>query len=725
MKPRRRWNHLLDFDSWIDSSIYSLFTSASDFWENVMIFFRRFRVRGVSRAIVEVFDEGITLALVGGIAMLALALPAFEETQKDWRNQGDYSVTFLDRNGKVIGQRGIRQNDAVPLDELPDQFVKAVLATEDRRFFEHFGIDFPGLVRALAENVRANSVVQGGSTITQQLAKNLFLTNERTLERKINEAFLSLWLEANLPKKEILKLYIDRAYMGGGNFGITAASEYYFDKNIKDVNLAEAAMLAGLYKAPGKYAPHINLPAARARANEVLTNMVQAGFMTEGQVIRARKEPADVVERDGLDGPNHFMDWAFSETQRLALRLKQKTLVAKTTIDLDLQRAAEDSVESHLRQFGRQYGVSEAAMIVLDHEGAVRAMVGGRDYGQSQFNRATVSKRQPGSSFKPYVYASAVENFGYNETTRVTDGPVCQLRFGRTWCPRNYSGGFRGRTDLTTALVKSINTIPVKMYLGRDNLEQLGGDRLVETVRKMGITSDLVVNPPMVLGANGLTVLEMASGYGTFMTGGNKVERHGILQLADNVGNVLYDFRKDSPAPQRVLSESTVKVMNTIMTQIPEWGTGRRAALSGIRSAGKTGTTQAYRDAWYVGFTGNYVAAVWYGNDNYQSTRRLTGGRLPAMTWNKFMTFAHQNIERRPIPYIENPFPEVTESPVASTASQLDDGATPLIRQKLLSRKAEDFLREMNKVFQSAKPLNLQSPLASNTQGDKESNTLQ
>ncbi len=705
-KKNSGWNWLLDVDSWIDSSIYSAFNGATERWESVTIFFRRFKIKGWPRAFIEVIDEGITMALIGAIAMLALALPAFEETQKDWRSQGDYSVTFLDRNGKVIGQRGIRQTDADKLDELPDHFIKAVLATEDRRFFEHFGIDFYGLTRAMAENVRANSVVQGGSTITQQLAKNLFLTNERTLERKIKEAFLSLWLEANLSKKEILKLYIDRAYMGGGNFGISAASQYYFDKSIKDVNLAEAAMLAGLYKAPGKYAPHINLPAARARANEVLTNMVQGEFMTEGQVIRARKEPAKIVERDDHQGPNYFMDWAYQEVQRLAVRYKSKSLIVKTTVDLDLQEAAEESVESHLRQFGRQYGVRDAAMVVLDHEGAVRAMVGGRDYGQSQFNRATASKRQPGSSFKPYVYASAIENFGYTETTRVVDGSVCVNRFGRSWCPRNYSGGHRGATDLQTALIKSINTVPMKLYLGRDNLKQLGGDRLVETVRKMGVKSDLVVNPPMVLGANGLTVLEMASGYGTFMTGGTRVNRYGINQIADTAGNVLFDHRKDKPVSDRVLKESTVKVMNTIMAQIPEWGTGRRAALAGIRSAGKTGTTQAYRDAWYVGFTGNYVAAVWYGNDNYQSTRRLTGGRLPAMTWNKFMAYAHQNIELRPIPYIDNPLPILTAGVETAAAAAFPDAdKVPPARPKLLSKEAENALRELESVFKNAKPL--------------------
>ncbi|MAS13437.1 MAG: penicillin-binding protein, partial [Nitratireductor sp.] len=280
-----RATRLLALDAWIDSTLYEAGFKLAQFWESITIFFRRFRVYGVKRAVVELFSEGATLGAIGSVVMLALAMPAFEETAGDWRAQDDYAVTFLDRYGNEIGQRGIIQRDSVPVDELPDHVIKAVLATEDRRFFDHFGIDFLGLARALTENVRANSVVQGGSTLTQQLAKNLFLSNERTLERKIKEAFLSIWLEMNLSKTEILQYYLDRSYLGGGTFGISAAADFYFDKPVKDLNLAEAAMIAGLFKAPARYAPHVNLPAARARANEVLTNMVQAGFMSEGQIL--------------------------------------------------------------------------------------------------------------------------------------------------------------------------------------------------------------------------------------------------------------------------------------------------------------------------------------------------------------------------------------------------------------------------------------------------------
>jgi penicillin-binding protein 1A len=702
-------NRLLAIDSWIDSSLYELFATAGDRWETITIFFRRFKVTGFRKFLVEILDEGVTLGLGGSVLMLALALPAFEETSKDWRTSADYAVTFLDRYGKEIGRRGIRQTDSEEIDAMPDHFVKAVLATEDRRFFEHWGIDFFGLFRALVENVKANSVVQGGSTITQQLAKNLFLTNERTIERKIKEAFLSVWLEWNVPKKDILKLYLDRAYMGGGNFGVTAAAQFYFDKKVKDLTLAESVLLAGLYKAPTKYAPHINLPAARARANEVLTNMVESGFMTEGQVIAARRKPANIIDRSDTEGPNYFMDVAFEEIKKLAARYPTRTFIAKTTVDLDLQKAADEAVESHIRQFGPQYKASEAAMMVIDHEGAVRAVVGGRDYGASQFNRAFSSRRQPGSSFKPFVYSASIEYFGYDENTKVVDGPVND----GNWAPKNYSGGFAGAMNFTTAIVKSYNTIPAKLYLGRDGLKRLGGDRLVEVCRRMGVTSPLVVNAPMVLGANGLTVYEMATGYGALMTGGMKLDTHTITQISDSAGNLLYDYRTDRAPPQRVLEERTAGVMNRMLAQVPEWGTGRRAALQGIRAAGKTGTTSAYRDAWFVGYTGNYVAAVWMGNDDYTPTNRMTGGTVPAMIWQKFMTFAHQNIEKRPVPFIDNPFPEVVAAKeTVARKGAAEEVAPPVARPKTLSAPAEDFLRALEKRLRESKPIDQKQVVA-------------
>ncbi|MDN2568462.1 PBP1A family penicillin-binding protein [Aquibium sp. A9E412] len=684
---------LLELDAWIDSTLYEAGFAAGEWWENVTIFFRRFRVYGWRRAAVELLSEGFTLGTAGCILLLALALPAFEETARDWRAQNAFAITFLDRYGEEIGQRGIIHRDSVPVDELPDHVVKAVLATEDRRFFEHFGIDAIGLVRAMFENVRANSVVQGGSTLTQQLAKNLFLTNERTFERKIKEAYLALWLETNLTKKEILQLYLDRGYLGGGTFGIAAAADFYFEKSVNELTLAEAAMIAGLFKAPARYAPHINLPAARARANEVLTNLVQADFMSEGQVLSARLNPATPVDRDDRDSPDYFLDWAFEEIKRIVPRGAPQTLVARTTIDLAIQRAAEESLEFHLRQHGQQYGVEEGAIVVVETNGAVRAIVGGRDYGKSQFNRATHAQRQTGSSFKPYVYAVAMEN-GFAPDSVISDRPIS---WGG-WAPKNYTRGYAGRVNLTTALAKSYNTVPVRLAK-----EHLGVGPIKALVEAMGVESPLNGHKTMVLGTSGMTVMDQATGFSVFANGGLAGMRHGIAQLLTHSGEVVYDVRRDAPAPRRVLSPEAVAKMNSILVQIPEWGTGRRAALEGLRSAGKTGTTQSYRDGWYVGFTGNYTAAVWLGNDDYRPTRRMTGGSLPAMVWNRLMTYAHQNIDLKPIPGIDNPLPEADPALVAEADGAEGDGTLPEdLRPPVLSSRTTQVLRGIAEAFREA-----------------------
>ena len=654
---RRRGLRLIEVDAWIDSSLFRVGRAIARAGESISLFMRRFRVTGYKRGLVEVAGDGLTLAAGVAVFLLMLAIPAWEVTRTDWRTRGDLAVTFLDRYGAEVGKRGIKQSDAVALEEMPDHLIKAVLATEDRRFFNHFGIDFFGTFRALTENLRANTVVQGGSSISQQLAKNLFLSNERTIERKIKEAFLAMWLEANLPKQEILKLYLDRAYMGGGTFGVEAASEFYFGKSVKNVTLAEAALLAGLFKAPARYAPHINLPAARARANEVLSNMVQAGFVTEGQVIGARRQPADIVVREAVAGsPDYFMDWAFERVKEMALR-GERVLTVRTTLDVGMQRAAEESILTTLREFGDSYNVKQAALVAMETDGAVRAMVGGRDYGESQFNRAVDALRQPGSSFKPYVYAAAMMN-GFTPTTVVRDAPIC---IGN-WCPRNYSGGYSGAINLTTALVKSINTIPVRLA------QAIGRDKIVEVGHAMGLTHELRITRSLPLGASEVTVLDQAAAYSVFANGGYKAPPYAFTQIINSRGDILYDRRRDAPPAERALDEATVAAMNGILVQVPEWGTGRRAKLEGIRVAGKTGTTSAYRDAWFVGYTGNYTAAVWFGNDNYAPTRRLTGGILPAQAWQQFMTFAHQGVELKPIPLIENPFedPALNEGVVAA-----------------------------------------------------------
>ncbi|MEM9108113.1 MAG: PBP1A family penicillin-binding protein, partial [Pseudomonadota bacterium] len=639
-KTRKRRHLLLRLDSWIDSTLWSAGIGLGEKWEDLNIFFRRFTVKGWKRVFFELAGEGMTWGTVGAVLMVALALPAFDETYGNWRAQDNFAVTFLDRYGNEIGHRGIIHEDSVPIDELPDHLIKSVLATEDRRFFEHFGIDLFGLVRAMTENVRANSVVQGGSTITQQLAKNLFLTNEKTIERKIKEAFLALWLEANLSKEEILRLYLDRAYMGGGTFGIAAAAQFYFGKDVTDVTLAESAMLAGLFKAPARYAPHINLPAARGRANEVLTNLVQGKLMTEGQVIGARRNPADIVDRGDRETPDYFLDWAFEEVKRIAAKYPDHSVIVRTTIDTGLQAAAEKALESGLRQFGKRYDVDQGSIVLIENGGAVRAMVGGRDYGESQFNRATRALRQPGSSFKVFVYTAAMEN-GFTPDSVIRDGPITW----NGWSPRNYGRGYAGRVTLERALVKSINTVPVR--LARDHL---GTKAVAEMAKRLGVESNVNVDKTMPLGTSEVTAIDQATAYSVFPAGGLEPNRHGITQIMNYAGEVLYDHRRDTPERKRVIDEETAQAMNRILTQIPEWGTGRRAKLEGIKTGGKTGTTQAYRDGWFVGFTGNFTAAVWFGNDDFTSSNRMTGGSLPAMTFKELMTFAHQGVEIRAIP---------------------------------------------------------------------------
>ncbi|CAN7330381.1 MAG: transglycosylase domain-containing protein [Agrobacterium sp.] len=700
---RKKRHILLRIDSFIDSGLWTAAARLVDFWEDVTIASRKLHVRGWKKLVVNLTCDALTFGTAGAVVLLALAMPAFEETKKDWRYRGDFAVTFLDRYGNTIGHRGIIHEDSVPIDQMPDHFIKAVLATEDRRFFDHFGIDFIGLARAMSENARAGGVVQGGSTLTQQLAKNLFLTNERSLERKIKEAFLALWLESNMSKKEILSLYLDRAYMGGGTFGAAAAAQFYFGKNLTDVTLSESAILAGLFKAPAKYAPHVNLPAARARANTVLSNLVQSGLMTEGQVIGARRNPATVIDRADVKAPDYFLDWAFDEVQRLAAegKFKDHTVVVRTTIDTGLQQAAEQAMEMELREYGEGYRVKQGAMVMIENGGGVRAMVGGRDYGESQFNRATAALRQPGSSFKVYTYSAAMEK-GMKPETLISDAPVTW----RGWSPQNYGRSYAGKVTLQMALAKSYNTVPVR--LAKD---VLGTQVIVDTAKAMGVATPLRSDKTIPLGTSEVTVLDQATAYAVFPADGMQSRRHGIEQVMDYEGNVLYDFSHDEPPAKRVLSEDANSKMNQMLVTIPVMGTARRGALdNGIVSGGKTGTSQAYRDAWYVGFTGNYTTAVWFGNDEFTPMNNMTGGALPAMTYKRLMDYAHQGMELRPIPGIQNPLPTgARPQPSAEVASA--SASTPampaLTRPRSLSAEATRVIRSIAKKMKDASALNV------------------
>jgi len=635
---------LLAIDGWIDTTLHESGHAAIEAYERLCNFMRHFKAEGIWRGFFELASEGYSLGVLGMMVVLAFAVPAFDEINKDWRTQADFAVTFLDRYGNLIGKRGVLQDDTVQLEDLPDNLVKAVIATEDRRFFEHFGIDIFGTIRAVQQNARAGGVVQGGSSITQQLAKNLFLSNERTLQRKIKEAYLALWLEANLSKREILKLYLDRAYMGGGTFGVGAAAEFYFGKKVQDLDLAECAILAGLFKAPTKYAPHVNLPAARLRANEVLTNMVQAGYMTEGQVIGARRHPAVPIEHADASSPDYFLDWAFEQV-KAHVDGKEKVLVARTTIDMRLQKAAEAAIESTLRESGDEYNVHQGALVSMDPDGAIRAMVGGRDYGASTFNRAVNALRQPGSSFKPYVYATALETGRYTPDTMVVDAPVS---IGN-WSPQNYGRSYKGRLTLRDALRQSLNTVAVRLSIAT------GRQPIADLAARMGVATPLKVTRSMPLGSSEVTVLDQATAYSAFANGGYRAYPRGLIDVRTTSGKVVYDAAAEAPPRQRVLAEQTVLGMIDMMHTVVEHGTGQRARLPGINVAGKTGTTNAYRDAWFVGYTGNFSTAVWLGNDNYQPTNKLTGGILPAATWAKYMRVAMAYEKPIPLPGLPPP----------------------------------------------------------------------
>ena len=414
---------LLAFDAWVDSSLYDAQRRSIRVLQAVAAASDRLHLAGARKFLVDMTCEGLNIGVVGTAPRSGVGVAGFPRTSdEDWLKRQDLAVTFLDRYGVEVGRRGIKHDDAIPFDELPDYFIKAVLATEDRRFFDHFGIDVVGTLRALTVNAHAGGVVQGGSSITQQLAKNLFLSNERSISRKINEAYLALWLEHHLTKKQILSLYLDRAYMGGGAFGVQAAAQYYFGKSARDINLAEAAMLAGLFKAPTKYSPNVNLPAARARANDVLSNLVDAGFMTEGQVYAARRNPATPVSQDTASSPNWYLDFAFDEVKALADSGKlgaDRVLTVRTGLDTGLQDKLNSVLEDMLRVNAPAYNAHQAAAVVADTDGLVRAMFGGRDYGASQYNRATDAERQPGSSFKIFDYLTALMTGKYHANTTV------------------------------------------------------------------------------------------------------------------------------------------------------------------------------------------------------------------------------------------------------------------------------------------------------------------
>ncbi len=699
-KPNRRNRYInwLALDSWIDSTLYGLYARFKDGWANYNNFFANFRVTGFRRLAVEFLSEGATIGTAGLAIVLIFEIPAIELTKNpNWRTGSEFSVTFLDRYGNEIGKRGIQFSDAVPLEEIPNTLIKAVLATEDRRFFDHFGIDILGTARALIEDARANSAIQGGSSITQQLAKNLFLTSERSIPRKIKELYLALWLETHLTKREILKLYLDRAYLGGGNFGVEAASQFYFGKSVRDIHLAEAAILAGLFKAPSKYAPHSNPVDSRARTNQVLSNLVEAGFMTEGQVHSARLTHAKIIDHEKDYAPNYFLDWAFEEVQRLMRGKGEYVLTARTTVDIPLQKVAEKAIETQLDTRGRWARARQAVLVSMDTDGAVRAMVGGRDYGESQFNRAVHAARQPGSSFKPYVYLTAIEN-GMKPTRVVLDtSPTC----GR-WSPVNYGGGASGRPmTLYDALKRSVNTIAVKLSL------EVGREKVVEVAHRIGLTA-IRKTCSMALGDTGIAPLDHVGGYAVFANGGMAVKPYAILELRNTHDEVVYSRERDEPPPARIFKRKDIETLDSMLFKVVEEGTGMAAKLDFTNACGKTGTTSGPKDVWFMGFTGQYVTGVWFGNDDYSDMAGgTTGGHMAAPVWHQYMVAAHTSMNIPQIPGVPLHQRQVEERERLAEIRRTDPNAviSPGDPSKSLPSRTLKMLTSLSKLLKEAPKL--------------------
>ncbi len=689
----------LGIDAKIDSTIADTWALCKNYWNAGSSFFARFRLFGWRRLLNEFASEAFSMGLGGFIVLYALALPALLEFDENKFLTGRYAVKFLDRAGNEIGQRGVLHNDAVPLEEIPDSVIKATMATEDRRFFEHYGIDVLGTARALIENLRANDVVQGGSSLTQQLAKNLFLSSERSLQRKIKEMFLSFLLESRFTKREILKMYLDHAYMGGGAFGVEAAAQYYFGKSIRDVNLAEAAMLAGLYKAPTKYAPHVNMPASRARTNEVLSNLVEGGYYTAAQVHEARLHPAKIIETRSGSSPDWYLDWAFEEVQRLMEGKHQYVLTVRTTIDQTLQRQADDAALSGIRQLGRSNRVGAGAFVVLETDGAVRAMVGGPDYGESQFNRATHAKRQPGSSFKVYVYATAVEN-GYTPNQMLRDS---SRSCGR-WHPQNYNGshGSGSRLPMWKALADSLNTVAAELSFA------VGREKVIEMTQRLGIKG-IRKSCSMALGDYGITPLEHAGGIATFANGGKSARPYAVLEAFNSRGELVYSRERDEAPAEQVVEPRVAEMINQMLEKVVTDGTGKAAALEFTNAAGKTGTSTGPNDVWFVGFTGKYVGVVWLGNDdNRPMVSGTTGGGKAAPIWHAFMSVAHTSMD---IPNIPGLKPHPTQIAEQERIAQLKQSDPNFAAQEaaggdkatsLMSDTARDSLRKISAALRKA-----------------------
>jgi penicillin-binding protein 1A len=566
----------------------------------------------------------IILALI--IAWYAAELPGLIKSMHFDRRP---SIVFHAADGSTIDRYGDTKGESVDVKDLPPYLPHAVLATEDRRFYEHHGVDPVGMLRALGTDIIHAHLVQGGSTITQQLAKNLFLSRERSFKRKVQEMLLALWLEHQLTKDEILSAYLNRVYFGNGAYGVDAAAHVYFGKSARDVDLRESAILAGLLKAPARYSPESNPGLAAKRAKVVLTAMAEAGYISKNSAANAslsipvpRKKP---VEGGGV---HYFTDWSASELDDLTGN-SEMDMEVDTTLDPAIQTAAENALNQVLREHDNDLHVTQGAVVVMDRGGAIRAMIGGRNYSENQFNRATQALRPPGSSFKPVVYLTALER-GWKPDDMIDGSRITAGKYQ----PANFDNEYPGPVTLEQALAHSLNTAAVRLA------QQIGIGQVIDTARRLGIRAELAPNLSTALGSNGVPMLEMLAAYGVFANDGRSVNPYAVTQIKDNGGNLIYS-RDDSADGLGLFDSRAIGQLDVMLRDVIREGTGTRAAMP-HNPAGKTGTSEDFRDAWFIGYTDHYVAAVWLGNDDNTPMKHVTGGSLPAQIWHDVMTAAEE-----------------------------------------------------------------------------------
>ena len=577
---------------------------------------RESKQRLATRRIILIFLSFLVITFAGWLLYCVLTLPDIDQAVARTRQP---STTITAENGNEVKTFGSVYSEVIRLNELPSYVPDTIISTEDRRFYAHFGFDIVAFTRAMLTNIFMGRYAQGGSTITQQVAKNLFLTSQKNIKRKTQELLLAFWLEHKFSKEQILTLYLNRVYLGAGTYGIEAASQKYFQKSSRDMNLLEAAIIAGMLKAPSRYNPIASAERAKARAKVVLQNMVNNDALTERQMKYALTLPVGEDKSYKVQGADYFADWVYREVNDY-IGERGNDIYVYTTLDQKIQENAEKILREAVLA-AKNRNVSEGAVVVLNKSGEVKAMVGGIDYRKSQFNRAVTALRQPGSAFKPFVYLTALQN-GWKREDRIDDVP---LSIGK-WKPENYDKKYHGSVTLEEALMKSLNLATVNLS------ESLSRKDIIRTAKKMGISTPVENTPSLALGTFEVKVIDMAAAYSAIANGGYATWPHAIKEVYTRDGYQLY--QREADTENRILDAGAVKDLTKMLEKVISQGTGRRAKIPGF-AAGKTGTTQDYRDAWFVGFTDEYVIAVWVGNDDNSPMKGVTGGTLPAEIWRK------------------------------------------------------------------------------------------